>query len=325
MSGDPNLDTTRPFIHQPIYSYLKQLIVSQRSVRHNDPIIKLIIRPPPLRRPMIVTQFDKGAFSLMEANFVVVKAGGGTSGDGHNGGARGGGGGHGGNVSIGDIVKGAVGVDEVHVIMGGSSGGGLIAQLIAQDPRLLDGVIHEGDLSALAIHIHNSIHFLRKSPGGHALTNPIHKEDQIPSRGPQHPHAILLLQLIQVSAVVLINAAAVLQNAIPGHDPGAMPELGGGGRKGGFQDVRVARGDPDLDGAGPGVDLAVEPNLKDLIVLQGERGEDETVIEFLGGVGAVGGAAARGEGHQVTAAAVECQERGGRRGGGCGRIRWPGR
>ena len=47
-------------------------------------------------------------------------------------------------------------------------------------------------------------------------------------------------------------------------------------------------GAPDLDGPRPLSDHAVEPDLEDLVGLEGAGGEDHAEVEVVVGVGAVG-------------------------------------
>ncbi len=66
------LNTAAPLVHQSIQPDLKQLVVSQRSMGHHHPVIELVQRSFPLRRPTVVAQFDQRSVALMEANFAVV-------------------------------------------------------------------------------------------------------------------------------------------------------------------------------------------------------------------------------------------------------------
>jgi hypothetical protein len=68
------LNTAAPFVHQSIQPNLKQLVISQRSMRHHHPVIELVQRSFPLSRPTVVAQFDQSSVALVEPNFAVVSA-----------------------------------------------------------------------------------------------------------------------------------------------------------------------------------------------------------------------------------------------------------
>ena len=80
---------------------------------------------------------------------------------------------------------------------------------------------------------------------------------------PDDADAVALLELVEVCAVVLVDAAAVAEDGVAGHDPRAVAQLGGGGGEGRrrLQRVGVARRHAHLDGAAPRVDLLVDAHL----------------------------------------------------------------
>ena len=85
---------------------------------------------------------------------------------------------------------------------------------------------------------------------------------------PDDADAVSLLEFVEVCAVVLVDAAAVAQDGVAGHDPGAVAQLGGRGGEGRLQRVRVAGRDAHLDGAAPGVDFLVDAHLENRALRQ---------------------------------------------------------
>jgi len=82
------------------------------------------------------------------------------------------------------------------------------------------------------------------------LTDAIDVEDQVTRGRAQDAHAVALLQLVEVGPVVLAERAAIEENGVAGHDPGAATKLSGRG----WKDVshrRIHSSHTNFDAAGP--------------------------------------------------------------------------
>ena len=126
---------------------------------------------------------------------------------------------HSGDVGVGHVVEGAVAADEVDAVVGGRSCSGLVAEVVGDDPCLLSRVVHQRDLGALSVHVHHREHPGREVRGCDALADPVDEEDEVSLRRPQNPDPVVLLQLVQVCAVVFVYAPPVLEDGVSGHDP----------------------------------------------------------------------------------------------------------
>ena len=93
----------------------------------------------------------------------------------------------------------------------GRRGGGHVGHVIAMYPRLLDTVVRQGDLGTLAVHVYDSKRVPGDVGGGHALTHAVDKEQEVSLKRLEHTHLVTLLQLVQVSAVVLIDTPTILK------------------------------------------------------------------------------------------------------------------
>ena len=51
--SDSDLDAARPLLHEAVDADLEELVVPERPVRHDDAVVELVVRPPPLGRPVV--------------------------------------------------------------------------------------------------------------------------------------------------------------------------------------------------------------------------------------------------------------------------------
>ena len=58
----------------------------------------------------------------------------------------------------------------------------------------------------------------------HTVPDAVDEEDEVAVGGPDDADAVALLQLVEVRAVVLVDAAAVAQDRVAGHYPGWRAE-----------------------------------------------------------------------------------------------------
>ena len=96
----------------------------------------------------------------------------------------------------------------------GRGGGGHVGHVIAVYPGLLDTVVRQGDLGTLAVHVDHSEHVPGDVGGGHALAHAVDEEQEIALKRLEHADLVTLLQLVQVSAVVLIDTPTILNRKV---------------------------------------------------------------------------------------------------------------
>ena len=65
-----HLNAATPLVHQPIQADLKQLVLPEGPMGHHHPVVELIERSLPLRRPVVVQELDEAAVALMEPRFM---------------------------------------------------------------------------------------------------------------------------------------------------------------------------------------------------------------------------------------------------------------
>ena len=58
---------TVPLFDEPVDPDFKELVVFERSVRHDDAVVELVVGPTALGRPVVVAQLDHLALALVEA------------------------------------------------------------------------------------------------------------------------------------------------------------------------------------------------------------------------------------------------------------------
>lgn len=95
-----------------------------------------------------------------------------------------------------------------------------------------------------------------------------------------YAHTIPHLQTIQVLAVLLQDCDSVVHDAIPGHHPRPRPNIGH--CEGELQVVRTVRRHPDLNGARPLGNHALETHLEEFVRSEGAPSEDHAVVKVLG-------------------------------------------
>ena len=157
------------------------------------------------------------------------------------------------------------------------------------------------------------------------MTDPIHEEDEVTGRCFEDTNPVVLLQLVQIRAVILIDAPAILKKdtnfgllfksnllffahlkyGVSRHDPGSLSQLCGTGWKRRLQRVGIAARHADLDGATPAVDLLIDPDLEDLVVTQGLRAQHQAMVELLCRMSPGRTSVTRGKGYKLTATGME--------------------